>query len=75
MIIKDALYGQRDVEIYKTRIQLVEQEVDFERKTFGHVCPHGNAPRVSYLLDDLRILKKQLAEISDIIQQAELEKT
>lgn len=64
-------YSQLDIEILNRRIEIVKQEIEFERKTFGHAYPLGDSPRVEYLLHDLRVLKKQHAEVLLSIQQNE----
>lgn len=69
MIATAVAYSQRDLEVFDNRIDLVKQEIEFERKTFGHAFPLGDSRRVGYLLDDLRVLNTQRAELWRLIQQ------
>lgn len=64
-------YSQKDLDVFDKHIDLVKQEIEFERKTFGHAFPFGDSQRVSYLLEDLRILNKQRAEIRQLIPEKE----
>lgn len=63
MIVEQVASSKLDLEIFNRRIEIVKQEIEFERKTFGHAYPHGDSIRVSYLRHDLRILNKQRAEL------------
>lgn len=62
-------YSQKDLDVFDKHIDLVKQEIEFERKTFGHAFPLRDSQRVGYLLNDLRVLNKQRAEIKGLIQQ------
>lgn len=62
-------YRQKDLDVFDKHIELIKQEIEFERKTFGHAFSLRDSRRVGYLLDDLRALNEKRAEIGRLIQQ------
>lgn len=62
-------YTRRDLALVDKQIELIKQQIEFERVTFGHAYPLRNSHEVTRLLDNSHILYTQRAVIAFSIRQ------